>query len=131
MKKLIPLILLTAISCGGNSNDLGIDPNAAANCDFQISDFTNGDTSQNASSQWNCQSNGQSFAFQIFDDGTGYSTAGGAFTWSQTGCTDIELESSVATEKVSNINGSIQSGIITFKDSALGVTANVSCVLSQ
>lgn len=134
MRKLLcSIVLISAFSsCGGDSGggtQLGLDQNLSRTCTFQLSSFLNGSNPQNSRNYWECRSNGRVFTTQIYNNGTGYSNTGGAYTWSQTGCNSIVLNTSANTETITDIAGSVNSGIVTFRDTIQTTTVNVSCVL--
>ena len=135
MKKLTlaPLLVFILASCGGSGEggppQLGLDQNLTRTCTFQLSSFLNGPNPRDARTYWECRSNGRVFTTQIYNDGTGYSNTGGAYTWSQTGCNSIVLNTSANTETITDIAGSVNSGIVTFRDTIQTTTVNVSCVL--
>ena len=88
-------------------------------CDFVLSVFFNGANADEATSQWNCEGSSPGeivpdFVFQAFDDGTGFSSAVGPFTFQETGCRRASYQSGAGNATVSNIQGSIDSGILTF-----------------
>lgn len=125
------LTLASQFGCGGseNSNQLGLDNSLS--CDFQISSFMNGPNASEATSYWSCIEAGVSGILQVFTDGTGYNTANGAFTWSQTGCRSVSYNGGNASGEITEINGSTSSGILTAKDHVNGQINNASCVLQS
>ena len=58
------------------------------------------------------------FGFQAFEDGAGFSTGVGSFTFQQTGCRSLEFQSAFGNAMVSNIQGSQESGVLTFNQSS-------------
>jgi hypothetical protein len=60
-----------------------------------------------------------------------YSLLVGPFTWQETDCRAISYQTGFGSGEVSNINGSTESGIVTFTDTFEGESANVSCVLDD
>lgn len=55
--------------------------------DCNASAITNGPSASGATSRWECGGSGsQGFQWQLFADGTGFSTAAGSFTFQQTSC---------------------------------------------
>jgi len=108
--KIVAVVLLSLGligGCGGSGGGEG--------CDFDFDAFLNGVNAQFADSQWDCiDSFDQLFSFQAFEDGTGFSTGVGPFTYQQTGCRSLNFQSGAGNGTVSNIQGSIDSGILTF-----------------
>jgi len=108
--KIVSVVLLSFFiigSCGGSGGGEG--------CDFDFDAFLNGANAQVADSQWDCVDNfDELFSFQIFEDGTGFSTGVGVFTYQQTGCRSLNFQSAPGNATVSNIQGSIDSGFLTF-----------------
>jgi len=94
--KIVAVVLLSLGligGCGGGGG--GGDGDA---CDFVLSVFFNGANADEAISQWDCvgSSPGEivsDFAFQAFDDGTGFSSGVGPFTFQETGCRRISFQS--------------------------------------
>jgi len=128
MRLTLILLLLLFSSCGGASGEdlIGLDA-SEQNCNFHMADFLNGNNAQDASTYWDCRAGNQVGVGGWFRDGTGVSD-GVAFTWSQTGCDSIDYVGTVAGE-VTNMRGSINSGIFTYTQRSNGYTQNVSCVL--
>jgi len=77
--------------------------------------FLNGPTAEQANSFWDCDSEVGTFEFQAFEDGTGFSTGVGPFTFQETGCRQITFQSAFGEAMVINIEGSTASGIGTFE----------------
>lgn len=136
MKKTILLILFATflINCGGGgeneSNNIGANPDIS--CTFKASDFTNGDSLQTADFYWSCKTPYQLYSMFFFDDGTGYSDSGiGAFTWSETGCQELLAHTAYGDQQITNMTGSISSGILVFHqiDVDSNKSADSSCVL--
>ena len=118
-------ILIGLVGCDGGGDS------SNEQCNFDFNSILNGIDAQQATSQWSCQSDdGQIFILQAFLDGTGFSTALGAFTFQQTGCTSADFQIGEELGSIFDIVGSIQSGILTFTlvfDT--GLMFNVGCVL--
>jgi len=104
----VGLGLLNIGGCGGSGG--------GDECDFDFDAFLNGADFQTATSQWNCTDNfDQQFSIQAFEDGTGFSTSGvGIFTYQRTGCRMLVYQSAIGNATVSNLQGSIDSGVLTF-----------------
>ena len=123
MKKLIPLILLFLAGCGSSgpclfsSSDITVGPNQAG----WTGDF------------WNCtDNNGNNFSFTIFGDGTGEFDFSEPFTWQETGCAEVGIQSSTRSGTVSNLDGSVAQMSLTgdLKLSIIPV-GSFSCVLNH
>lgn len=125
---LIGMTVVGSVGCGSAESDqLGL--NTSESCDFQLSSFMNGPNSQEATTFWNCTEGGRSNDLVVFADGTGASELNGAFTWRQTGCRSVSYDGGSVSGEITDINGSIESGILTAKDHYNGQTYNASCVL--
>lgn len=124
MRKWIALLVFVGflVGCGGGGG--------GGTCDFIIEDFLNGPNAQMQDSFWSCQGGGGAFDFVAFEDGTGFSTGAGVFTWQETDCREIDFVSSAGSGIITDIQGSIQSGIITYTQISndLG-TFSVGCFL--
>jgi len=118
------VVLTLGVSACGSSG-------GSETCDFDISDFTNGASAADTTSIWNCQSSsGQEYTFAFYDDGTGVSSALGAFTWSDAGCRAVDVVAANGTNQVRDIEGSIASGIGTFRQiGPSGTEVTASCTL--
>jgi len=95
MKSILGLILISFMlvgGCGGGSDgDSGGEVEA---CNFVLSTFLNGPNAEQSDSLWDCiNEDGRLFAFQAFEDGTGFSTGVGPFTFQETGCREITFQS--------------------------------------
>ena len=77
IRKVLLVAALTGIftACGGGD--------AGGTCSFDIDSFTNGTDAVTVSSVWDCTSSNSSYTFAFYADGTGYSSALGAFTWQE------------------------------------------------
>lgn len=78
-------------------------------CDFRFNEFYNGSSSAAQDSEWSCQNGGQ-FVFTIafFGDGTGTRSDAGDFTWAQTKCRALNLETVTdETADLDNIDGAV------------------------
>lgn len=113
------VLLLTACGNGGDNNTCS-----------NIDDFVNGATSKTASSVWSCFSENQTAKFALFQDGTGISDTIGAFTWEETGCNEISYDG-IRKGLITNISGSIESGVFVFTDNFKGISIKASCVLQK
>ena len=116
-------LLLGLSACGGGGG--------SETCDFEIDSFTNGADVESATSMWNCQSSsGSEYTFAFYDDGTGVSSALGAFTWSDAGCQSVDIAAYNGTNQIRDIEGSRISGIGTFRQiGPSGTEATASCTL--
>jgi len=119
---LIVLSMLCFLSaCGGGSGATNTD-------ESDISDFLNGSTSVEATSYWSCTDNGgNSYSLWIFEDGTGYSTSIGLFTWSETGNGSISITYDGGTSVISNISAAIVPKATFIQDGTL----NADCTLVE
>ncbi len=114
------LIAIGWFGCGGSDES----------CNFEIADFTNGANASTATSFWNCNSSNMAYTFAFYDDGAGYSSALGAFTWEEAGCREVDINAVDGTSQIRDIDGSIASGIGTFKQiHPDGSESTASCVL--
>ena len=113
--KIVAVVLLSLGligGCGGSGGGEG--------CDFDFDAFLNGVNANQATSQWDCVGSKPGeivpdFVFQAFEDGTGFSTSDvGIFTFQQTGCRSLNYQSGAGNATISNIQGSIDSGVLTF-----------------
>ncbi len=126
MKKVIMLATLLIVAglsaCGGGGSD---EP-----CSFDISDFTNGANATVTTSVWNCTSSASSYTFAFYNDGTGYSSALGGFTWEEVGCQQVDITDADGIDQIRNLEGSIASGIGTFTQTRPdGSELTTSCTL--
>ena len=117
--KIVAVVLLSLGLIGGCGGGGGGDDA----CDFVLSAFFNGANANQATSLWDCvgSSPGEivdDIEFQAFEDGTGFSTGVGVFTFQQTGCRSLNFQSGAGNATVSNIQGSINSGFLTFFQSS-------------
>ncbi len=131
MKKLVVICALMTIfiGCGGGGN-VSTDDN---NSSFDASDFTNGTSSVNSTSQWNCSLSGASTSSVIlsfYDDGTGASSSIGVFTWEVVGDQAVDIDAYNGTNQIRDIAGSTSSGIATFRQvTPSGGIITASCTL--
>jgi len=128
MRKLISILVLLVLlnigGCGGGGS-------SDSTCDFDFNSFLNGPNAQQADSQWDCiNSADEVSSFQAFEDGAGFSSIIGPFTYERIGCRSASVDSAAGSSVVNNIDGSIESGILTFTQTfdADG-TFDVGCVL--
>lgn len=120
------VIFLLGNSCGSSSG--------SESCSLDINDFTNGANAAAAVSVWSCRSSGasSSYTFAFYDDGTGYGSTLGAFTWSETGCQQVDVAAYNGTNQIRDIEGSIASGIGTFRQiQPNGTESTASCTLQS
>ena len=125
MKRVITaIVILMLVGCGGSGG---------GTCDFDLSSFTNGANASSTDSYWSCNSEGFTWAFVFYDDGTGMDNTEGAFTWVESGCATVQIDNAFSSYTISDISGSIASGIATFtqRNNDTGNETNVSCVLLQ
>lgn len=106
------IVLLVAFlavgGCGGGGGNDG-------ECDFDFDSFLNGPNAAEATTAWDCVDEFGNFAFQAFADGTGFSTGAGPLTYQQTGCRRAAIQTGFGNAEVINLDGSIDSGILTFE----------------
>lgn len=133
MKKFLVALFFTLVLAGCGGDDSGDDNQFTGNenCGFDVSSFVNGPNSPNTKTFWDCTIDGTSQAFTFYSDGTGFLQYGGAFTWKQTGCREVEYKNGFGIGVASGINGSTSSGILTFSDKFEGETSNASCILKK
>ncbi len=113
MRAVILIVLVAFMSIGGCG---GGDGGGNGGCDFDFDSFLNGPNAQSANSEWDCivEDIVGIIAFQAFEDGTGFSSEIGPFTYQQTGCRSARFQSGEGSGSVVLIEGSIASGILTF-----------------
>lgn len=127
MKPLLTLLIFLFVACGGGGS--GQSTTGDDDC-LDTSTVTNGPNASNTDSFWDCNSDTGAFDVQFYDDGTGLSTAVGAFTWKETGCNQFEISDAFDDSVVDNIEGSVASGIFTFDQTfSNGTKIDVSCIL--
>lgn len=109
MKRIIlsalPALLLALVSTGNIGGC-----SSGETCDFRFNEFYNGSSLDTQDSEWSCRNGGQ-FVFTIafFGDGTGTRSDAGVFTWNQTKCRALSLETeSDETADLDNIEGAVQ-----------------------
>jgi len=121
----VALAFMNIGGCGGGGGNA---------CDFVLSDIFNGPDAPQADSLWDCiDSDGELFDFQVFGNETGVATEVGLFVWEQTGCRRINIQFEEDGEEgeavVKNIQGSIDSGELTFDFKIDGETFSAECFL--
>lgn len=117
MKSVVSKIIVVIIIALGAAGGCGSD------CGFNLSAILNGPSPSQALSQWNCvgSRDGQSvpqFVIQFFGDGTGFNDATGPFIYNRTGCRSLSYESDTDEAIITNLQGSVQSGILIFDQSS-------------
>lgn len=129
------VIILTVILLGGLGGLPGCGGGAPAVCDFVLSLVANGPSaSQPDGTYWSCQDSTLTpFDLIFFEDGAGATGGIGAFTWQETGCGVVTLQTSVGQIIASNLMGSKSSKVVTgdLTASDLGVEGNFSCFLAD
>ena len=125
--KIVAVVLLSLGLIGGCGGGGG----GGEDCDFSINEITNGTDSFNAFSLWACINElDEEFNFSVFDNGTGFSDGIGIFTWMRTGCRSASVDGELASGDITNIEGSIFIGLLTFDEQLNQVPINsVVCVL--
>ena len=125
MKRLIlsivPALLITIVSIG-NIGGCG----GGETCDFRFNQFYNGSTQAGQDSEWECVNGGQVvFTIAFFGDGTGTRSDAGGFTWEQTKCRALDLNTdSLESATLDDIDGFIDTqggttfGEITFEQTS-------------
>ena len=125
--KIVAVVLLSLGLIGGCGGGGG----GGDACDFSINEVTNGADLFNAFSLWACTNDlDENFNFSVFDNGTGLSDGIGIFTWMRTGCRSASVDGELASGDITNMEGSIFIGRLTF-DEQLNQrpTDSVICVL--
>lgn len=117
MKGAVVKIIVVAVAALGAVGGCGSD------CGFDLRAILNGPSPTQALSQWSCvgSRNGQSvpeFVIQFFGDGSGFNDATGPFTYKLTGCRSLSYESDTDEARITNIQGSVFSGILIFDQSS-------------
>lgn len=103
------ICFLIAGGCGGGGGSDSEDDS----CDFEISTATNGESLTSVDSFWVCESDQvDDFEFGIFENGTGLATNIEQFTWEETGCRSIFIDSGLGDADIVNID--VTDGILTF-----------------
>jgi len=109
MKRIIlsalPAVLIALVSIGNIGGCSSGDT-----CDFRFNEFYNGSSSATQDSEWSCQNGGQVvFTIAFFGDGTGTRSDAGAFTWNQTKCRALSLDTaSMESADLDNIDGEVR-----------------------
>lgn len=119
MKKTAMAILIVAMlsGCGGSGGSDGDGGGSAggapstdeAACSFDIATFLNGATAADSTTAWACDDGTNSYLFQIYADGTGYSTGMGVFTWAENGCGQVEITGANGTSAITDISAQVVS----------------------
>jgi hypothetical protein len=108
MKRLIlsivPALLITIVSIGNIGGC-----SSGEVCDFRFNAFFNGSTQAGQDSEWSCENGGVVvFTIAFFGDGTGTRSDAGDFTWEQTKCRALDLDTdSLESATLDNIDGFI------------------------
>lgn len=142
MKKLIVVILASVlIGCGGASDTSSPSSTTAApatsssSCTTKTSDFTNGASDEDYSSEWICtfdQGSVSKASVKIFDDGTGNASSWGAFTWTDAGCGSVKTSMPKGDTVISSITMNKKIGAGSFIQNGLGLTdMHASCTLTS
>jgi hypothetical protein len=139
MKRIIlsvlPAVLITLVSI---SNIGGC--SSGETCDFRFNEFYNGSSLDTQDSEWSCQNGGQVvFTIAFFGDGTGTRSDAGGFTWTQTKCRSLNLETETdETATLDDIEGSVRTigddtiGNLTFEQTSDDLEdITVTCELVQ
>lgn len=109
MKRLIlsvlPAALLALVSIGNIGGC-----SSGQTCDIRFNEFYNGSSLATQDSEWSCQNGGQVvFTIAFFGDGTGTRSDAGDFTWNQTRCRALSLETdSMETADLDRIDGAVR-----------------------
>jgi len=128
MYKIVVISILFIFMALGNMGGCG---GGGGGCDFDFDSFLNGANSQAQTTQWDCLADdGTISTFAAFEDGTGVDTTIGVFTYERTGCRSASYQGSLDSGEVVNLEGSIESGILTFIQLSDNFGEfNVGCVL--
>ena len=139
MKRIILSVLPAALIALVSIGNIG-GCSSGETCDFRFNEFYNGSSLETQESEWSCQNGGQIvFTIAFFGDGTGTRSDAGDFTWTQTKCRSLNLETETdETATLDDIEGSVQTiagetiGNLTFEQTSddLGDTT-VTCELVQ
>lgn len=111
MIRYIIVLIVAFLAVGGCGGGGGNDEE----CDFDFDSFLNGPNATEATTAWDCEDQFAFFAFQAFEDGTGFSTGVGAFTFQRAGCRRAVFQSGSGNGEIKNLEGSIDSGILTYE----------------
>lgn len=139
MKRIILSVLPAALIALVSIGNIG-GCSSGETCDIRFNEFYNGSSSATQDSEWSCQNGGVDvFTIAFFGDGTGTRSDAGDFTWTQTKCRALSLETdSDETADLDDIDGSVQTiggetiGNLTFEQTSedLG-DITVTCQLVQ
>ncbi len=120
MKKTLSVMALVSClfiaACGSEGGD---------SCDFNISSITNGASLATATSIWSCTAGNLTFT----DDGAGLDSSVGAFTWSETGCRSLSVNTASGSADITELSGSTASNVMTFRQDGEMGSGDESCVL--
>jgi len=113
--------LFFVVSCGGgggsDSDSSGSGGSSdSGSCDFDLNSFANGSSESAATSYWECYSAGAVDYFAFFTDGTGRYSDASAFVWHESGCGSIKLSDEYGSHTISNFDGSVSAGVLTFTE---------------
>jgi clan AA aspartic protease (TIGR02281 family) len=98
-------------------------------CPFRMEQFFNASTyKEKPKNTWYCRERSGDFQFLIFADGTGITSAQGPFIWEAKECQTVVYKTKYGIGKAAEINGDINYGVITFKDSFEGSESMAVCV---
>lgn len=107
-----PALLIT-LAASGNIGGCA----TGETCDIRFNEFYNGSSLAAQESEWSCESGGTVvFTIAFFGDGTGTRSDAGGFTWEQTRCRALDLETdSLESAALDNIDGFVDTiGGVTF-----------------
>lgn len=98
-------------------------------CNFDFDEILNGSTRSSQTSEWDCVGDGEVFSVAFFEDETGFDSDLGPFTWERSGCRSLDFFSGFGVGEIFDLQGSIDSGIISFAQTIDGDFFDVACEL--
>ncbi len=113
------LIFAFVVSCDDDDGE----------CNFDFGEILNGSTRSSQTSEWDCVGDGEVFSVAFFGDETGLDSDLGPFTWERSGCRSLDFFSGFGVGEIFDLQGSIDSGIISFAQTIDGDFFDVACEL--
>ena len=117
----LTLVLIFAFVIGCDDDDGG--------CKFDFDDILNGPTRPSQTSEWDCVGDGEEFSVAFFENETGFDSDLGVFTWERSGCRSLFFFSGFGVGEIFDVQGSIDSGIISFAQTIDRDFFDVACEL--
>lgn len=98
-------------------------------CNFDFDGILNGSTRPSQTSEWDCVGDGEVFSVAFFENETGFDSDLGVFTWERNGCRSLVFFSGFGVGEIFDLQGSIDSGIISFAQTIDRDFFDVACEL--